>query len=65
MSKFLDATQDEILERNHKALAYSTKAEFRRIHKERQFDRMVKRLFWFSVGLWLWAVTLALLVGAV
>lgn len=64
MNKFLDTTQDEILERNHKALAYATKAEFRRIHKERKVDRIVKRIFWCSVALWLWSVTLALLVGA-
>ena len=63
MHRDLDMTLDERLERNHKALAYSTKAEFRRIHEQRKFDRFVKRLFWFSVGLWLWAVTLALLVG--
>ena len=65
MNKYLDMDQDEILRRKHKALAYSTKVELRRIRQARKTDRMVKRIFVTAIGLWVFAVTLALLVGCV
>lgn len=63
MNKYLDLEQDEILRRKHKALAYSTKVELRRIRRARKVDRIVHRIFVTSIGLWVFAVTLALLVG--
>lgn len=64
MNRCTDMNQDEILMRNHKALLYSTKAEFRRMHAERKMDRLVKRIFIGSLVFFLWVLTLSLLVGA-
>lgn len=55
----------EIQERNARAWRYIGKCERRWARKEKGTNRFVKRMLTFSVAFFLWAVTLALLVGGV
>ena len=61
----LDVGQDEILERNHNALLYSTRVALGRRRWEKKMNGFVMGMLKFSVAFFLWALTLALLVGGV
>ena len=61
----LDIGQDEILERNHNALLYSTRVALGRRRWEKKMNGFVLDMLKFSVAFFLWALTLALLVGGV
>lgn len=61
----LDVGQDEILERNHNALLYSTRVALGRRRWEKKMNGFVLDMLKFSVEFFLWALTLALLVGGV
>lgn len=60
----LDIDRDEILKRNHNALLYSTRVAIGRRRWEKKVNGFVLGMLKFSVAFFLWAVTLALLVGA-
>ena len=61
----LDIGQDEIMERNHNALLYSTRVALSRRRWEKKMNGFVLDMLKFSVEFFLWALTLALLVGGV
>lgn len=58
-----DWTPAEIGERNRRALDYLEANRIRRRNRSRVVDTFVQRLLVGSIGLFLWACVLAMLVG--